>query len=58
MLAWNPNPRNRAGIAAAAERTDVPGGAAATDVHATDQGIIGQTLRSSRLSFGGALAVD
>jgi hypothetical protein len=33
------------GIPTAAKRTDVPRGAAATDVHATDQRIVGQALR-------------
>ena len=58
MLAGDPDPRDRSRISTAAEGRDVPGGAAATDVHATDQRIVVQALRFALLRFLDALAVD
>jgi hypothetical protein len=54
----DPDPRDRAGISAAAEGHDVPGSTAATDVHATDQRIVVQAPRFALLRFLDALAVD
>ena len=54
----DPDPRDRSRIPTAAEGRDVPGGAAATDVHATDQRIVGQALRFALLRFLDAAAVD
>ena len=42
----------------AAEGRDVPGRATTTDVHATDQRIVGQALRFAHLRFLDAFAVD
>jgi hypothetical protein len=45
VLARDPDPRDRSGIPTTAEGRNVPGGAAATNVHATDQRLVEQALR-------------
>jgi hypothetical protein len=45
-------------VPAVAEGCDLPGGAAAADVHPADQGIVGQALSFARPGCGDTLAVD
>ena len=58
VLAGDPDPRDRSRIPTAAEGRDVPCSSAATDVHATDERIVGQALRFAQLCFLDAFAVD